>query len=93
MVMRYVLRGPTVEETPVAYNALLMRYRLTRGISIIRRQDGTYYTARYPSLDEILESSANYLGGHVYYLSDAEKDDLTSNGFGQYITFEDVPDV
>jgi hypothetical protein len=93
MPLTYVLRGPTIQETPAAYNPLHIRYGIHRGITILRRQDGTYYETRFPFQDEVTEASAAYLGGHVYYLSQEEADDLTNAGYGQYITQEDIPNV
>lgn len=85
---RYVLRPPSVQETPMARNILHIRYGIHRGISIIRRPDGTYYQTRYPAQTEIEEASRTYLGGHVYPLTSEEANELTSAGYGDYITLE-----
>lgn len=85
---RFVLRPPSVQETPMARNILHIRYGIHRGISIIRRPDGTYYQTRYPAQTEIEEASRTYLGGHVYPLTSEEANELTSAGYGDYITLE-----
>lgn len=83
---QYLLTPPTVEEGPVAWKNLLNRYRLTRGISIIQRLDLTFYTARYPSQQELSEALQYWLGGHEYILDQATRDALVAGGFAAYIT-------
>lgn len=81
----YVLRTPSIQETPAAWNWPLDRWGLHRGISIIRRSNGTYYTTRYPAQTEIEEMSATYLGGYEYPLTEARAAELTTAGYGSYI--------
>ncbi len=83
--MGYVFIGPTIQETPASYDILFCRYGIDRGISVIQRQDGTYYQARYPAQTELEESKAYYPGGHVIPLTSAEVTSLTAAGYGQYI--------
>ena len=71
-------------------NILHIRYGIHRGISILKRSDGTYYSTRFPAQTEIEEALANYLGGHVYVISKTVRDELVSAGYGSYITLEEV---
>jgi len=87
---QFVLRPPTVQETPMGDNVLHIRYGIHRGISILKRSDGTYYSTRFPAQTEIEEALANYLGGHVYVISSTVRDELVSAGYGSYITLEDA---
>ena len=81
----YRLVGPTVKETPMAWNRLHMRYGIHRGITIMK-VNGVYSTYRYPSQTEVLEAEEVYMGGHEYFIDEATKDALTAAGFGDYIT-------
>jgi hypothetical protein len=90
MGSRWVLRPPSVQETPMANNILHKRFGIHRGISILKRANGTYYSTRYPALTEVEEALATYMGGYVYTISSTVRDELVSAGFGSYITLEDV---
>lgn len=82
----YILQGPTVEETPAAWDRFHCRIRLTRGITIVERMDGSFYETRFPAQTD-LEAAANYwLGGHIYELSAPDAAALTAAGYGAYIT-------
>lgn len=83
--MAYYFVGPKVKETPAAYDRLFIRFGIDRGISVIQRQDGTYYQTRYPAQTELETARTYYLGGHEYLLSDAEVASLTAAGYGSYI--------
>lgn len=90
LLSQFVLRPPTVQETPMGDNVLHIRYGIHRGISILKRSDGTYYSTRFPAQTEIEGALANYLGGHVYIISSTVRDELISAGYGSYITLEDA---
>jgi hypothetical protein len=77
--------GPTIKETPAAFGRLFSRYGIDRGISLVQRQDTTYYLTRYPALSELEAALTYYLGGHEYVLSDAEVTSITAAGYGAYI--------
>jgi len=81
----YLLRTPTVKEGPAGFGRLFYRYKIDRNDSLL-----VYGTAvvrqRTPSVLESQEADYFYLGGHEYYLSQAEYDILTAAGYGQYIT-------
>ena len=78
---------PTVEEGPVAEGPLFSRYKLRRGISVVKWPDGSYSSVRYPAQTDLESALAVYLGGHVYVLNATEVSELTAAGYGDYITF------
>jgi hypothetical protein len=84
----YVLRPDSVQETPVAMDRLHIRYGIHRGISIIQRQDDTFYETRYPAQTELEESQRFYLGGYIHLITDAEAAALIAAGFGDLIAQE-----
>jgi len=56
------------------------------GYSVIRDAAGGYTQVAEPDDDDIKFSSAFYMGGRSYVLSDQEVTDLTAAGYGSYIT-------
>jgi hypothetical protein len=56
------------------------------GYSIIRDAAGGYTQETDADDDDIKFSSAFYMGGRSYNISDAEVTDLTNAGYGAYIT-------
>jgi hypothetical protein len=76
----YTFNPPTVEEGPMGGHWLFYRYKLTRGISVLKI-DGVYYEIRTPSQDEMNEASVVYQGGHTYTVSATEAADLTAAGY------------
>jgi hypothetical protein len=82
---QYKLVGPSVKETPMAWNRLHMRYGIHRGITIMRI-NGIYSTYRYPSQTEILQAEEVYMGGHEYIIDEHTKNELTAQGYGEFIT-------
>ena len=83
--MAYLLKTPTVKEGPAGFGRLFYRYKIDRNDSLL-----IYGTAvvrlRTPSVEETQSATYAYVGGHEYYLSQAEYDILTAAGYGQYIT-------
>jgi len=78
--MAYYFIPPTVEEGPAGYNKLHVRYKLTRGITVIK-ENGVYRQTRYPYIDDLKFAQAYYLGGHKYEVTSAEKADLEAAGY------------
>lgn len=89
LTKKLVLRPPTIQETPAGPGVFFSRFGIHRGISILRRQDGSYYTTRFPAQTELEEMAAYYMGGHVHTLTVDEAEDLTEAGYGSYITLDD----
>jgi hypothetical protein len=65
--MAYYFTTPTVSEGPLADGPLFSRYRLTKGVSVIK-EDGVYRELRDPSTEEIQAAQAFYLGGITHKL-------------------------
>lgn len=87
-VARLVLVNPSIQETPAAWNALMSRFGLDRGITIMKDAEGVWRTARYPAQTELESAQRTYLGGRRHWLTVEEADELISAGFGAYITLE-----
>jgi len=78
--MAYFFTTPTVSEGPLAEGPLFSRYRLTKGVSVIK-VDGEYYELREPSSEEVEAAEAFYLGGITYEVSLEEKTSLEAAGY------------
>jgi hypothetical protein len=72
---------PTVEYGPAALDYLFYRYKLTRGISVLKIGN-LYKLFDTPSTDQIDASSEYYAGGHEYEVSDATKTALLNANIG-----------
>jgi hypothetical protein len=90
LLSKLVVRPPTIQETPAGPGRFFSRFGIHRGISIVKRNDDTYYQTRYPSQVEIEETQAIYLGGAVTEVSVEEAASLTAAGFGSYVFLEDI---
>lgn len=78
--MAYKFTTPTISEGPAGQGRLFSRYRLVRGITVVK-SGGEYYEVRYPSEDEINEAEVAYIGGYSYEVDEAEKADLEAAGY------------
>lgn len=78
--MAYRFTTPTVSEGPAADGRLFSRYRLLRGITVLKI-DGEYYELRYPSSEEVENADEAYIGGYSYEVSEEEKADLEAAGY------------
>ena len=78
--MAYRFTTPTVSEGPAGEGRLFGRYRLTRGITVLKI-DGVYYELRYPSSEEVASAQAAYIGGYSYEVSAGEKAGLEAAGY------------
>lgn len=76
---------PTVEEGPAGPGPLFNRYRISRGITVLK-EAGVYRQVRYPSQAECAAADVAYIGGHTYEITSAEASALTAAGYGSYIT-------
>ena len=83
--MAYLFKPPTVDEGPAGFTRLFWRYKIARANTIL-----VYGTAvvseRTPGVDETQAADYCYLGGHEYYLSNAEYNILVNAGYSAYIT-------
>ena len=78
--MTFRFTTPTISEGPAADGRLFSRYRLTRGVSVLKI-DGEYYEMRNPSSEEVQAAQAAYIGGYSYDVSAGEKAGLEAAGY------------
>ena len=78
--MAYRFTTPTVSEGPAGEGRLFGRYRLVRGITVLKI-DGQYYQIRFPSSEEVEAAEEAYIGGYSYEVSAGEKAALEAAGY------------
>lgn len=78
--MAYKFTTPTVSEGPAGDGRLFGRYRLVRGVSVLK-VDGEYYETRYPSSEEVEAAEVAYIGGYSYEVDATEKAALEAAGY------------
>jgi hypothetical protein len=78
--MTYKFTTPTVSEGPAGEGRLFSRYRLVRGVTVLKI-DGDYFEMRFPSAEEIAEADVAYIGGYSYEVSEGEKVSLEAAGY------------
>jgi hypothetical protein len=78
--MAYLFIPPIVEEGPMGGNWLFARYTRKQGVTVLRI-DGEYYEDRFPIQDDIDIAQYVYMGGHEYYVTEQEKNDLEDAGY------------
>jgi len=72
---------PTVLQGPVSWDYLFYRYKLPRGLTVLKTGN-TYKVVDTPSTDEIDAASEYYAGGHEYEVSEEQKTNLLNAGIG-----------
>lgn len=70
-----------MEQGPVSWDQLFYRYKLPRGLSVLKLGN-TYKIIDTPSTDNIDAASEYYAGGHEYEVSEATKTALLNAGIG-----------
>ena len=78
--MAYRFTTPTVSEGPAGEGRLFSRFRLVRGVTVLKI-DGVYYETRFPSSEDIADADVAYIGGYSYEVSPGEKADLEAAGY------------
>jgi hypothetical protein len=78
--MAYRFTTPTISEGPAGEGRLFSRYRLVRGVTVLKI-DGEYYQMRYPSAEEVASAEVAYIGGYSYEVSPSEKTQLEAAGY------------
>lgn len=78
--MAYRFTTPTVSEGPAAEGRLFSRFRLVRGVTVLK-VDGQYYEIRYPSSEEVAAADVAYMGGYSYTVDATEKAALEAAGY------------
>lgn len=80
MSLPYTFTPPTVDEGPAGTDWLFMRYKLRRGISVLKT-NGLYVQARYPSQDDVEAADVAYIGGYLYFVDPTEAQALVNAGY------------
>jgi hypothetical protein len=78
--MAYKFTTPTISEGPAGEGRLFERFRLTRGITVLKI-DGLYYEVRWPSSEEVEAAEVAYIGGYSYEVDAIEKASLEAAGY------------
>ena len=78
--MVYRFTTPTISEGPAGEGRLFERFRLVRGITVLKI-DGQYYELRYPSSEEVEAAEEAYMGGYSYEVTIGEKASLEAAGY------------
>lgn len=78
--MTFKFTTPTVSEGPLGESRLFSRYRLVRGVTVLKI-DGLYYEMRYPSSEEVEAAQEAYIGGYSYEVNATEKASLEAAGY------------
>lgn len=78
--MAYRFTTPTVSEGPAGEGPLFERFRLVRGVTVLKI-DGIYYEVRYPSEEEVEAADVAYIGGYSYEVDATEKAALEAAGY------------
>lgn len=78
--MAYRFTTPTISEGPAGEGPLFERFRLVRGVTVLK-VDGEYYEVRFPSSEEVADADIAYIGGYSYNVDAAEKASLEAAGY------------
>jgi hypothetical protein len=78
--MAYRFKTPTVSEGPAGEGRLFERFRLVRGITVLKI-NGEYFEIRFPSSEETQAADIAYIGGYSYEVSEGEKASLEAAGY------------
>jgi hypothetical protein len=78
----YTFNPPTVTRT---HGERKLQYRLNHGVSVFRI-GGTWHQQETPNADQIAAADRLYIGGHVYEIDQAARDELVAAGYGAHIT-------
>ena len=78
----WLFKTPTVEEGPAGGARLFYFYKLDRGITIVRLDDGSYAQIRYPQDSELSDYPQVYRGGYDHIVDDATKASLIAGNVG-----------
>ena len=87
--MAYYFLPPTISEGPAGGGRLFIRFRLTRGISVLRT-NGVWQEIRFPTEDQTRAADPGFvfLGGRKHYLNDVQRTELINAGYGANIFSE-----
>lgn len=81
---KYYVTPPTEEYGPAGGGRLFIRYRLTRGQSLMSI-DGVWSVTTFPTEDVMKAADIFYLGGREYEIKQGIYDSLVAQGYGDYV--------
>jgi hypothetical protein len=84
---KYYFLPPTVEEGPAGGGRLFIRYRLNRGVTVMR-VNGVWQEIRYPTEDQTGAADIVFRGGYKHYITDEQRTELIAAGYGANIFSE-----
>ena len=84
--MPYRFVTPTVKTFPVGGHRLFEFFKAHDMGVTIYKLNGIYYEEPYPDEDTLRIATEVYAGGHVHTVSNAVAADLTTAGYGAYLT-------
>jgi hypothetical protein len=85
--MAYYFLPPTISEGPAGGGRLFIRYRLTRGITVMRTQ-GVWSEIRFPTEDQTRAAEWVFTGGYKNPITDIQRTELIKAGYGDNIISE-----
>ena len=85
--MAYYFLPPTISEGPAGGGRLFIRYRLTRGITVMRTQ-GVWSEIRFPTEDQTRAAEWVFTGGYKNPITDIQRTELIKAGYGANIISE-----
>ena len=87
--MAYYFLPPTISEGPAGGGRLFIRFRLNRGITVMRT-NGVWQEIRFPTEDQTRAADPGFvfLGGRKHYLNDVQRTELIKAGYGANIFSE-----
>jgi len=87
--MPYIFTTPTTSEGPAGGGRLFIRFRLNRGITVMR-VGGVWQEIRYPTEDQTGAADPGFVfrGGYNHVLNDEQRTELINAGYGSYITYQ-----
>ena len=81
----YTFTPPTTDETPAGFGALMWRYRIARADTLLMT-NGVVTRNRTYEVSEVAAAEYAYIGGHIYTITQQERDQLVAAGYGATIT-------
>lgn len=85
--MAYYFLPPTISEGPAGGGRLFIRYRLTRGITVLRTQ-GVWSEIRFPTEDQTRAAEWVFYGGYKNPITAEQRTALIAAGYGDNIISE-----
>lgn len=85
--MAYYFLPPTEEYGPAGGGRLFIRYRLTRGITVLRTL-GVWEEIRFPTEDQTRAADWVFWGGYKNPITEEQRTELIKQGYGPNIISE-----